>query len=100
MTKVSLVARFVAKPGKEEELKSLLKTLIEPTRTETGCEIYDLYESPENGRFFFWELWTSQEALDSHGQTPHIQKMRAKVSDLLTEPAELSILKAVDNKEL
>jgi quinol monooxygenase YgiN len=98
MSEVSLVARFVAKPGKEEELKSLLKTLIEPTQAEAGCKIYDLYESPENGRFFFWELWTSQEALDAHGQTPHIQSLRSKVSDLIAEPAELSILKAVQTK--
>ena len=95
MSEVTLAARFVAKAGKEEELKSLLKTLVEPTQAEAGCKIYDLYESPETGRFFFWELWESQAALSAHAQSAHVQKMRAQVGDLIAEPIELTQLKAV-----
>lgn len=95
MSEVTLVARFVAKPGKEAELKALLSTLVVPTNAEAGCKIYDLYEAPGTGRFFFWELWESQEALNAHGVTPHIKYMRERVGDLIAEPVELSNLKAV-----
>jgi len=95
MAEVTLVARFVAKPGKEAELKTLLSSVVATTNAEDGCKIYDLYESPGTGRFFFWELWESQEALNAHSVAAHIKKMREHVGDLIAEPVELSPLKAV-----
>jgi quinol monooxygenase YgiN len=96
MAEITLVARFVAKAGKEHELKAVLASVIATTQAEAGCKIYDLYESPETGRFFFWELWESQEALDAHANAPHIKKLVAQAGDLISEPIELSSLKAVN----
>jgi quinol monooxygenase YgiN len=95
MAEVTLIARFVAKPGKEAELKTLLASVVATTNAEQGCKIYDLYESAGTGRFFFWELWESQEALNAHSVSAHIKKMREHVGDLIAEPVELSHLKAV-----
>jgi quinol monooxygenase YgiN len=96
MAEITLIARFVAKVGKAEELKAVLANAIATTQAEPGCKVYDLYESPETGRFFFWELWESQEALDVHAKAPHIQILRAQAADLIAEPVELSSLKAVN----
>jgi quinol monooxygenase YgiN len=95
MAEVTLVARFVAKPGKEAELKTLLGSVVATTNAEDGCKIYDLYEAPGTGRFFFWEVWESQEKVHAHSVSAHIQKMREHVGDLIAEPVELSSLKAV-----
>jgi len=40
---VRVVARVVARPGKEDELQTLLRGLIEPTRREPGCVTYELF---------------------------------------------------------
>ncbi|MDR5756781.1 MULTISPECIES: putative quinol monooxygenase [unclassified Caballeronia] len=83
MSEVAVVAIFVAKPGKEEELKQVLEANVEPTRKERGALQYDLHrDNEEPRRFIFVERWESQDALDAHGQAPHIQAFRAKAPAL------------------
>jgi quinol monooxygenase YgiN len=53
MTKVRVIARAVARKGKEDQLKELLQGMLAPTRAEPGCGLYELYESGERGRFYF-----------------------------------------------
>jgi quinol monooxygenase YgiN len=60
-------------PGQEEELKSHLLSLTEPTLAEEGCLRYDLYQSPEQKHEFMrYEVWASAEALEAHKKTPHL----------------------------
>lgn len=50
--------------------------------SEEGCITYELFEDPRDGsRFFLFEEWDSQEALEKHLQQPHMQKHFAKVND-------------------
>jgi quinol monooxygenase YgiN len=44
-TTIRVVARVVALPDKVEEVKSVLIGLIEPTRKEDGCIIYELLQN-------------------------------------------------------
>jgi quinol monooxygenase YgiN len=53
MTKVRVIARAVARKGKEDQLKELLQGMLAPTLAEPGCRLYELYESGERGRFYF-----------------------------------------------
>ena len=63
-----------AAPGREQELGSLLSSLVEPTRAEAGCLSYELSASREKpGVFFFYEKFADQNALDAHVNTPHFQ---------------------------
>lgn len=93
MSEVRVIARFVAKPGKEDELRKLLRGLVAPTHAEDGCQIYELYESNVPGRFYFYELWTSQTALDAHLTTPHLEHLKSVVADLIGEPFEVNLVK-------
>ena len=43
---VHVIARWVAKAGKEDELKGILTALIPPSRREIGCYQYDLLHNP------------------------------------------------------
>jgi quinol monooxygenase YgiN len=83
MSEVAVVAIFVAKPGKEEELRKVLEANVEPTRKERGALQYDLHRDVEEPRrFIFVERWESRAALDEHGQSAHIQAFRAKSPEL------------------
>ena len=88
---VTLVVTFQARPGKEAELRNILTGLLAPTRQEAGCINYHLHVAPDDpAKFLFYENWTSQAHLDAHGQTPHVQKLRARVDELCAAPPGFS----------
>ena len=92
MKTITVVATFVARPGKETELRNALTGLVTPTRLENGCQNYDLHISPENpARFLFHENWTTKAALDVHLQSPHIQALLPRVDELCVEPPSIVI---------
>jgi quinol monooxygenase YgiN len=95
MTTVRVIARAAGRKGKEDQLKELLQGMLAPTRAEPGCRLYELYESGERGRFYFYELWEDQAALEEHGASPHYKHLELSVRDLLKEPFEVNILKEV-----
>jgi quinol monooxygenase YgiN len=95
MTKVRVIARAVARKGKEDQLKELLQSMLAPTHAEPGCRLYELYQSGERGRFYFYEVWENQAALEQHTETPHYKRLESIVRDLLDEPFEVNILKEV-----
>jgi len=58
---VRVVARVVARPGKEDELRTLLRGLIEPTHAEPGCVTYELLQNTADPTdFTFVEEWSSE----------------------------------------
>ena len=76
MTEQSLrvVARIVARPGREEEVRELLRALVGPTRRERGCVSYELLQNRDDPTdFTFVEEWTDTAALEAHLKSPHIQ---------------------------
>jgi quinol monooxygenase YgiN len=71
---IAAVTRIHGIPGREEELKQHLLSLAEPTRSEPGCVVYDLYQDPAaRHEFVRFEIWTSAEALEAHKRTPHLR---------------------------
>src|ERR1700746_4169678 len=95
MAEVRVIARFVALKGKESQLRALLKGMLAPTHAEPGCKAYELYESNSKGRFYIYEIYESQAALDQHAASPHFKHLEQTVGDLLQEPFEVNILRAV-----
>ncbi|MBB5133161.1 quinol monooxygenase YgiN [Thermocatellispora tengchongensis] len=67
-TPVSLYGFLTPKPGHADELRRLLMGLVEPSREREGNLQYHLHEQ-EDGRFFLYEVWRSQEDLDRHHAT-------------------------------
>jgi quinol monooxygenase YgiN len=95
VTEVRVIARSVARKGKENQLRALLQGMLVPTRAEQGCESYELYESDSKGRFYFDETWESKAALDKHTATPHFRHLEQAIGELLEEPFEVNILETV-----
>ena len=87
---VYVVARYVAKAGKEDEVKTILTTLIAPSRREIGCYQYDLLQNPADPRdFCFVERWDGDKALDEHAASAHLKAARAKVDALVEGPPDV-----------
>lgn len=96
--KVTVIARFKAKEGSDRELKELLLSLIEPSRSDEGCINYDLHQAFDDPALFvFHETWESKELLSKHSATAHIQQYRAKAKPLLAEPPEVILLTRISN---
>jgi quinol monooxygenase YgiN/quercetin dioxygenase-like cupin family protein len=71
---LTAVTFIEGRPGREDELKKDLLALAAPTRAESGCRAYDLYQSPQKpNRFMRYELWRDAAALEAHKATPHIR---------------------------
>ncbi|VVP58130.1 Putative monooxygenase [Pseudomonas fluorescens] len=78
------IATLIAKAGQQNLLEQHLRALLEPTRAETGCGQYDLHQDLANPlAFYMIEKWSSDEALQAHDASAHIQNFRARASDFL-----------------
>jgi quinol monooxygenase YgiN len=65
-------------PAKREEAIAAVTAACEATLAEEGCEGYAFTGDLSNpGRFYINEQWASQEAMDSHMQTPHLAALMA-----------------------
>jgi quinol monooxygenase YgiN len=92
MNEVYVIARSVARRGRESQLGELLRGMLAPTRAESGCKLYELYESDAKGRFYFYEIWESQAALEKHAASPHFKHLEQTVGEFVQEPFEVNIL--------
>jgi quinol monooxygenase YgiN len=95
MAEVRVIARSVARKGKEKQLGDLLQGMLAPTCAESGCKLYEHYESNSKGLFYFYEIWESQAALDQHAASPHFKHLKQTMPELLQEPFEVNILEEI-----
>jgi quinol monooxygenase YgiN len=81
---IRVVAHFKPKPGKLEEARELLLGFTTPTRAEKGCVFYDLHVNPTDPEdLTFIEEWDTDEDLDAHSQSAHIQAGRKRMPDVM-----------------
>ena len=63
---------FIAKDEYIKELKSLLETMVDASRAEYGCELYNIYQIKDKpNSFVVIESWESEEALKGHQHSSH-----------------------------
>lgn len=90
------VAIFVAKPGAEDKLEALFRSVIATTLTEEGCISYQLNRDLDNPRRFVWtEEWESRALLEKHAAAPHIKAILAEIPTLV-DSAEVIALRKLD----
>jgi quinol monooxygenase YgiN len=95
MNEIRVIARALAREGKEEQLRNTLVGMLVPTRAEQGCRLYELYESNNRGLFYFYEKWESQDALDRHTETAHYKQLAQNIRDLLEGAFEVNVLNSL-----
>jgi quinol monooxygenase YgiN len=90
MPTVHVVARFLARSGKEQALKTVLTALIPPTRRELACYQYDLLENPADPRdLCFVERWQHDKAVDQHAASDHVKRALEQVEGLVETPPDI-----------
>ena len=69
---ICLAVTYVMKPGTEDETVERLRQLTGATRAEPGCRMYLTHRSTSEPRkFFLYEQYDDQAALDFHRASPH-----------------------------
>jgi quinol monooxygenase YgiN len=72
---ICVAVTYVIKPGHEDEAVDLFAKLTEPTRAEPGCRMYLAHRSTTDPRrFFLYEQYDNQDALDAHRASEHFEK--------------------------
>lgn len=83
---VVLAVTWVAKAGREAEVSALFAKLTEESRKEPGCAMYQVHRHrTELRRFFIYEQYRDDAALETHRATAHFlqyaKKELPKVAD-------------------
>ena len=101
MSKIIVLASFYPKKDKINEAKEIILSMISPTRSEVGNELYNFYEEKNNeGKitsFHLFEIYKDSSALDFHRNTTYFKNYRSKIEELLEKPIEVKILNSVDS---
>ena len=101
MSKIIVLASFYPKKDKINEAKEIILSMISPTRSEVGNELYNFYEEKNNeGKitsFHLFEIYKDSAALDFHRNTTYFKNYRSKIEELLEKPIEVKILNSVDS---
>lgn len=68
-----------AKSDRREELVALCRSMVGPSRAESGCIHYSFYKDlgVENS-YFFYEEWKDQESIDRHNASHHFLEFQPK----------------------
>jgi len=92
---VVLAVTWMAKVGHEAEVAALFQKLTEQSRQEPGCAMYQVHRhKTEPRRFFIYEQYKDDAALEAHRNAPHflqfarkdLPKIADRVEDHLFEP--------------
>ena len=101
MSKIVVFSSFYPKKEKSSEVKNIILGMINPTRSEKGNEIYNIYEEKKddikNISFHLFEVYKDSAALDFHRNTSHYKNYRSKIADLLDKPIEVKVLTSIDS---
>jgi quinol monooxygenase YgiN len=76
---VVLAVTWVAKVGQEAEVAEVLAKLTAEARKEPGCAMFQVHRHrTEPRRFFIYEQYQDDAALESHRNTPHFLQYARK----------------------
>jgi quinol monooxygenase YgiN len=86
-----LTARFQARQNQQQQVKSELMALVEPSRADPACITFELHEATDDeAQFLLYEVWESREAFDRHIKQPFMQSYSARINKLLAEPRDVT----------
>lgn len=86
-TTLQVVARVIARPDTVDAVKRILVGMLEPSRDEQGCLVYELLQCQDDPTdFTFVEEWTDASALARHAASPHIAGVQAELRALVAGP--------------
>ncbi|MFT4031528.1 MAG: putative quinol monooxygenase [Siphonobacter sp.] len=86
--KIYVTSIIKSKPEFLEEVKIGLGELVEQTRKEKACILYDLHQDlNDENTFVFYEIWENQQGLNNHNEQPYIKAFGNLADEKLQEKA-------------
>lgn len=77
----TIMTTGIAKSGMEDYVKQYLKQLMEHSRQDKGCKVYNIHQSTKNPtEFMVYMLWKSEEAFENHNKKPEMQEFKKRLS--------------------
>lgn len=99
MSKVAVVAKIPAAPGRRDELVAALQTALDTARGEPGTEYYILHaDAKDPDVLWMYELYTDQAALDAHMGSEAFKALGPAIGPLLGGAPELTFLAPLGGK--
>ncbi|CAN2226575.1 COG1359 Uncharacterized conserved protein [Candidatus Nanopelagicaceae bacterium] len=84
MSKVFLFVAIDVQPGKFDEFVSKINQHAAVIRTETGCELLEIYRDTQKENVVnVWEIWTDRPSWDAHMVNENSKKWQSVASDLV-----------------
>lgn len=85
-----LIARFRTKPECREKMISMSRGMVDHSRSEEGCIVYDFLQDPfDPDSFTFYERWRSREDLNLHFEKPYFKDFAERCPELLETPGSI-----------
>ena len=76
---VVLAVTWMAKTGRESEAVTIFEKLSAESRKEPGCVMYQVHKhKTDSRRFFIYEQYKDDAALEAHRATPHFLRHAKK----------------------
>lgn len=98
MLTVAMFARFEAKPGKEDEVASVLQQALALVNQETTTPLwFALRLGPAS--FALFDAFADETSRRSHAEGPVAGALRQHVPDLLTSPPTIERLEILGAKQ-
>ncbi|HZD31338.1 MAG TPA: putative quinol monooxygenase [Candidatus Angelobacter sp.] len=95
---VVLAVSWVANPGKEAEVAAIFRKLQQASRREPGCLMYVVHQHrTDPRRFFIYEQYADDDALDAHRQSSHFQEYAVKALHDIGERREGELYSPLDS---
>jgi quinol monooxygenase YgiN len=88
LVKVALLARLVAKPGKEEEVASFLKSALPLAQAELATIVWFALRLSKN-EFGIFDAFPDDAGRKAHLNGPIATALMAKAGELLAEPPRI-----------
>ena len=93
---VIVFASFRPLEGKEQAVRELLSWMVTNTRSEPGCERYDLYRATDGETIHLFERYTNANALEAHRAAGYFVEYRRRIVDLIEGSVDVTVLDPVD----
>lgn len=96
------LAKFQARSGAVSSLLDLARTLVEHSRTETGCLEYGCYQDVmDSDTLLLIGRWTGQEALEMHYESTHFRDLVRQFGNWVVEaPPSVSLYDVMEMDHL
>lgn len=88
MVKVAIVARLVAKAGKEEDVAAFLASALPLAEQEPATTVWFALRFSKN-EFGIFDAFPNDEGRNAHLNGPIAEALMAKASELLGEPPRI-----------